>query len=117
MSDALQFVVDVPADPRWFDAHFPGQPLVPGVVLLAALEAGCRDALGGLGLGTLEAVRHLRFLQPVQAPQRLQAAVQVRGEWLHCALAMRVPGDSEVMVDVLRAQLRFAAAAALPAAP
>ena len=115
MSDALQFVVDVPADPRWFDAHFPGQPLVPGVVLLAALEAGCRDALGGLGLGTLEAVRHLRFLQPVQAPQRLQAAVQVRGEWLHCALAMRVPGDSEAMVDVLRAQLRFAAAP--PAAP
>lgn len=88
-----RFDVHIPADPRWYHAHFPGQPIVPGVVLLAALQAGCRDALAHLG--TLRAVRHLRFLQPVRAPATLQATVQVRGEWLHCALAARA-GDDDV---------------------
>ena len=116
MSDALSFVIDVPADPRWFEAHFPGLPIVPGVVLLSALEAGCREAFAGLGM--LAAVRHLRFLQPVRAPQVLRATVRVRGEWLHCTLALPDAGspDGGAHADVLRAQLRFSGVAASPVA-
>ncbi len=103
----LHFPVQVPADPRWFDAHFPGQPIVPGVVLLATLEAGCRAACGADGM--LRAVRHLRFLVPVQAPLTLLASVSVRGDWLHCTLAVPAPCGDGPATDVLRAQLRFEA--------
>lgn len=127
-TDDIGFDVHIPADPRWYHAHFPGQPIVPGVVLLAALQAGCRDAHAHLHLGTLRAVRHLRFLQPVHAPATLRATVQVHGEWLHCALAdpageqeaaepgvasssaptaSRGGGARRGSADVLRAQLQF----------
>ncbi len=103
----LVFELQLDAGAPWYDAHFPGLPIVPGVVLLDALQAGCRRALAESLAGELaglRAVRHLRFLAPVTAPLVLAARAVRRGEWWHCELA------TAEGAAVLRAQLRFGAA-------
>ena len=95
----LQFEIVVESGARWQAAHFPGRPLVPGVVLLQHLQDGCSNA--GAPLGTLLEIRQVRFIAPVVAPARLQVAARKSGDWLHCTAF--VDGGAVV----LRAQLRF----------
>lgn len=67
MSDAPEHVVTLRVDPQHpvFAGHFPGRPIVPGVLLidwaLTALQDAFPDAVpsGPLELGTV------KFLQPV----------------------------------------------------
>lgn len=81
--------VDVPRDHPAFAGHFPGQPLLPGVVLLSeVLEMLLREAPGLLaGPARLSSVK---FLAPVRPGARLElrwsaaAAGRVRFEaWRH----------------------------------
>lgn len=60
---AMQIALDHPA----FAGHFPGQPLLPGVLLLAqVLEAALADpALAGR-LGTTPRLSSAKFLSPVR---------------------------------------------------
>jgi 3-hydroxymyristoyl/3-hydroxydecanoyl-(acyl carrier protein) dehydratase len=43
---AAGFVLDIPADHPAFNGHFPGHPVLPGVVLLAEVIAGIERCLG-----------------------------------------------------------------------
>lgn len=41
-----RFTIDIPAGHPAFDGHFPGHPVLPGVVLLAEVVAGIEYCLG-----------------------------------------------------------------------
>jgi 3-hydroxymyristoyl/3-hydroxydecanoyl-(acyl carrier protein) dehydratase len=59
----------LPADHPSFAGHFPGQPLLPGVVLLAeVLEAALADAALSALLGPKPVLASAKFLAPV-SPQ------------------------------------------------
>lgn len=77
MSDAHQVARTVPltiaADHPCLDGHFPGRPLVPGVVLLEAVAQMLREQAGLRLVRVLEA----KFLAPL-VPDR-QAMLTVSG--------------------------------------
>ncbi|AKS43362.1 MaoC/PaaZ C-terminal domain-containing protein [Wenzhouxiangella marina] len=60
----------MPADHPALPGHFPGQPIVPGVVLLAEAVRLARARLG-LAEGALSWQR-VKFLAPVRPEQRVQ---------------------------------------------
>ncbi len=65
----LQVTRVLPADHPSFAGHFPGQPLLPGVVLLAeVLEAALADATLAQRLGPQPVLASAKFLAPV-SPQ------------------------------------------------
>jgi len=56
-------VVRVPADSPWFDGHFPGRPVLPGIAQLAMVQDLIARALPGSG--RIAALRRVRFKQAV----------------------------------------------------
>ncbi|MGE5243092.1 MAG: 3-hydroxyacyl-ACP dehydratase FabZ family protein [Betaproteobacteria bacterium] len=73
----------VSPDEDYFRDHFPGYPIVPGVIVLESLaqlggrlvEATVRDASGRRVLPVLARVDHAKFLQPVRPGDRLDLEV------------------------------------------
>jgi 3-hydroxyacyl-[acyl-carrier-protein] dehydratase len=67
----------VPEIEPWTSAHFPGEPLVPGVLLLEGMvqTAGVLARRGGQREakvnGRLASIRSARFIQPVRPGSRL----------------------------------------------
>lgn len=72
----LRIAADHPA----FDGHFPGAPVLPGVVLLSLVidEVLARPALAGL-LGTTPQIDQVKWLSPVGPGQALQLQLTPRG--------------------------------------
>ena len=70
MNEAITSVIRVPADHPSLDGHFPGQPVVPAVVLLDAVLG----AIQTRGF-TLRAILSAKFLHPVLPDQRLDLSV------------------------------------------
>jgi 3-hydroxymyristoyl/3-hydroxydecanoyl-(acyl carrier protein) dehydratase len=60
-------VLVVPADHPALPGHFPGNPLVPGVLLLAHVAAALERARGPL---RITAVRQAKFLAPLRPGER-----------------------------------------------
>jgi 3-hydroxyacyl-[acyl-carrier-protein] dehydratase len=68
-SVSLQIAHDHPA----FAGHFPGQPLLPGVLLLAlVLEAALAEPALAARLGGAPQVSSAKFLAPVRPGDRLE---------------------------------------------
>ena len=63
-------LVDIPADHAAFAGHFPGQPILPGVLLLKRVmdlaEAGLGRSLA------VCALRNVKFIAPVMPRDRLR---------------------------------------------
>jgi 3-hydroxyacyl-[acyl-carrier-protein] dehydratase len=72
MSDAITSEIVVPANHPALAGHFPGQPVVPGVVLLDAVLAEIRTR-ADLVLRSIPAVK---FLQPVLPDERVVLRIE-----------------------------------------
>jgi 3-hydroxymyristoyl/3-hydroxydecanoyl-(acyl carrier protein) dehydratase len=58
--------VEIAADHPAFDGHFPGQPVLPGVALLAeVLEAALREPTLAACIGSAPRLAVVKFLAPV----------------------------------------------------
>lgn len=62
--DAASATIAVPAQARFFDGHFPGDPIVPGAKLLELIVAQLA-AVGALEPGPLE-IAAAKFVAPVR---------------------------------------------------
>jgi acyl-CoA synthetase (AMP-forming)/AMP-acid ligase II len=69
--------LSIPADHPAFAGHFPGQPLLPGVALLAlVLEAVLDDPVLAPRLGTAPRLAAAKFLAPVRPGAQLTLALE-----------------------------------------
>lgn len=67
MTGSTSRQVEIGADHPAFDGHFPGQPLLPGVALLAeVLEAAHADAALAACIGPAPRLGVAKFLAPVR---------------------------------------------------
>lgn len=62
----------VPATHPSLPGHFPGRPLVPGVLLLEGVARALRERLGALRVTALHSVK---FLLPVLPEQRIELQI------------------------------------------
>lgn len=70
MNGAVRARFTVPASHPALPGHFPGRPIVPGVVLLDAVIAAARDAFGR---GAATGLPRAKFLSPVLPEQEVIA--------------------------------------------
>ena len=68
---------EVGAESPWFRGHFPGQPLLPGVALLALVSAALRAGAPGEAI-EVAGFKHVRFKQLVLPGQR----VSIEARWV-----------------------------------
>src|ERR1700688_975696 len=94
-------------DEDYFRDHFPGYPLVPGVLVLESLaqlggrlvEGSVRDTTGPRVVPMLAKVERAKFLQPVRPGDRLDLAIEL----------LAVTGDAARVTGVARVGARKAA--------
>lgn len=70
--------LDVPEDLCWFSGHFPGQPVLPGIVQLHWATLVCRLLYGFEGVP--REVKRLKFKKLVIPPTALELVVSQQGE-------------------------------------
>jgi 3-hydroxymyristoyl/3-hydroxydecanoyl-(acyl carrier protein) dehydratase len=69
--------LDVASDLCWFRGHFPGQPVLPGIVQLHWATLVCRALYG---LGVPREVKRLKFKKLVIPPTTLELVVSQQGK-------------------------------------
>ncbi len=67
----------IPHDHPALPGHFPGNPLVPAVVLIDHASEAAREALA---LGPLAAILRAKFLAPIRPGEVVHLAFAPRGE-------------------------------------
>jgi len=95
----------------FFQGHFPGNPIVPGVLLAEAMAQTAGIAIGGPGKTfLLTAIRSMKFLRPIRPREEIHFRAKRVGEGgglVQCAVEARVEGEI-----VAEGQLILAAATA-----
>ncbi len=78
--ESAQCAKTFPADEPFFRGHFPGDPLVPGVILTEALAQTAGLAAGQPGRGfRLSAIRSMKFFAPVRPGERIDLSARKVG--------------------------------------
>lgn len=73
--DARRLTFTVPADLRWFEGHFPGNPVLPGVAQLDGLVARQAERLWPEA-GALRAVKQLKFSRVIRPGERVALVLE-----------------------------------------
>jgi 3-hydroxymyristoyl/3-hydroxydecanoyl-(acyl carrier protein) dehydratase len=74
--DAYRSEACVPADHPCLAGHFPGRPIVPGVLLLELVQETLGRHRGALRLAR---IRQVKFLAPLEPGTRFSIALEVDG--------------------------------------
>jgi 3-hydroxymyristoyl/3-hydroxydecanoyl-(acyl carrier protein) dehydratases len=81
----------------FFQGHFPGNPIVPGVLLAEAMAQTAGIAIGGPGkMFLLTAIRSMKFLRPIRPQEEIHFRAKRVGEvggLVQCAVEARVEGE------------------------
>jgi hypothetical protein len=73
--EARRLTFTVPADLRWFEGHFPGDPVLPGVAQLDGLVARQAERLWP-DAGVLRVVKRLKFSHVIRPGERITLALE-----------------------------------------
>jgi len=66
----------VPVDSPWFEGHFPGEPILPGIAIVHTVEqAILKDIQKNNERVVLDELRRIRFVQPVRPGEELKITV------------------------------------------
>ncbi len=72
-SNEIEALSYVPADSPWFTGHFPGEPILPGIALVHALQQVIlQNAKAKDENVRLDALKRIRFVQPVRPGEELK---------------------------------------------
>lgn len=85
------------ASEPFFRGHFPGRPLVPGVILTEAAAQTAGIAAGGKASYHLSAIRQMKFMRPVGPDTRVEfRAVKTggMGGLLQFQVSAKVTGET-----------------------
>jgi 3-hydroxyacyl-[acyl-carrier-protein] dehydratase len=100
----------------FLQGHFPGNPIIPGVLITEALAQTAGIAIGGPGkMFLLTAIRAMKFLRPVRPEERIDLFAECLNEMdglAQCAVRATCKGES-----VAEGQLVLALAQAPEGAP
>jgi 3-hydroxyacyl-[acyl-carrier-protein] dehydratase len=84
-------------DEPFFAGHFPGNPIVPGVLLTEAMAQTAGLAVGRSGEALLlSAIRSMKFLRPVRPREQLRFKAERSGQigpLVQCSVECRVEGE------------------------
>jgi 3-hydroxyacyl-[acyl-carrier-protein] dehydratase len=71
-ADSLEARATAPAGSPWFDGHFPGRPILPGIAMIAlAFEAAQRQELKNGAAIRLKSVTRVRFKKAVRPDEHV----------------------------------------------
>ena len=81
----------------FFQGHFPGNPIVPGVLVAEAMAQTAGIAIGGPGkMFLLTAIRAMKFLRPIRPREEICLRAERVGEaggLVQCAVQARIKGE------------------------
>jgi 3-hydroxyacyl-[acyl-carrier-protein] dehydratase len=84
-------------DEPFFQGHFPGNAIVPGVLIAEGMAQTAGIALGGPGkMFLLTAIRSLKFTRPVRPLEQinfLAERIGAAGSLIQCSVEARVSGQ------------------------
>ena len=70
--DSLMATVDVPENSKWFEGHFPGEPILPGIALVNMVYQAIKlDAQIKEDEVALRSLKRIRFTGPVRPGEKL----------------------------------------------
>ena len=99
MSDGASpdFSLQIPLDHPALAGHFPGQPIVPGVLLLDSLDLQLRQSQAGQWM-----LIQAKFLQPVLPGQPLDGYRQLQTDGLRIKLTLKYQSQAVVVAEFRR---------------